>query len=70
MRTGDWTAASLTSEQLDYAAADVAHLLTLLGVLHSQLADEGLARLYDDCCEFLPARVLLDVGGYPDVFAY
>lgn len=44
---------------------DVMYLLTLLDVLRSNLDEAGLARLYDDCCEFLPARMLLDVGGYP-----
>lgn len=70
VRTSDWTAASLTPEQLDYAAGDVLHLLPLLDVLQADLEQMHLVRLYDDCCRFLPARVLLELGGYPDVFAY
>ena len=70
VRTSDWTAASLTQEQLDYAASDVLHLLALLDVLRANLEQRHLARLYDDCCAFLPACVLLELGGYPDVFAY
>lgn len=70
VRTSDWTAANLTPEQLDYAASDVLHLLPLLDVLEADLEQAHLARLYDDCCGFLPARVLLELGGYPDVFAY
>jgi len=70
VRTSDWTAASLTPEQLDYAASDVLHLLALLDVLRANLEQKHLARLYDDCCAFLPARVSLELGGYPDVFAY
>ncbi len=70
IRTSDWAAADLTPEQLDYAAGDVLHLLALLDVLQADLEQAHLARLYDDCCAFLPARVLLELGGYPDVFAY
>ena len=70
VRTSDWTAGSLTAPQIEYAAGDVIHLLRLLGVLESELSAAGLATLYDACCAFLPARVQLELGGYPDVFAY
>ncbi|MGH3282358.1 MAG: hypothetical protein ACRDNW_24930 [Trebonia sp.] len=70
VRTSDWTADSLTAEQLAYAAGDVLYLLTLLDVLLAELERAGLTRLYDDCCAFLPARARLELGGYPDVFAY
>lgn len=70
VRTSDWSAAELTAEQLDYAAGDVLHLPALLNVLESALESAGLARLYDDCCAFLSARVALELGSYPDVFAY
>jgi ribonuclease D len=70
VRTSDWTAASLTKEQLAYAASDVLHLLALLDVQLAELERADLRRLYDDCCAFLPARVALELGGYPDVFAY
>jgi ribonuclease D len=70
VRTSDWTAATLSQEQLDYAAADVLYLFALLDVLRAALRQQGLAHLYDDCCAFLPARVVLELGGYPDVFAY
>ncbi len=70
MRTSDWSAAELTSEQLEYAAGDVLHLLALLDVLTADLKSAGLTLLYDDCCAFLPARAFLEIGGYPDVFAY
>lgn len=70
VRTSDWTTASLTPEQLAYAAGDVLHLLPLLDALRLRLERAGLTSLYDDCCAFLPARVLLELGGYPDVFAY
>jgi ribonuclease D len=70
VRTSDWTAASLTEDQLTYAAGDVLHLLALLDVLLAELDRTYLRPLYDDCCAFLPARVSLELGGYPDVFAY
>jgi ribonuclease D len=70
VRTSDWSVPELTPEQLRYAASDVVHLPALLDVLTGALHKAGLTRLYDDCCAFLPARAILDVGGYPDVFAY
>lgn len=70
VRTSDWTLASLTAEQLSYAANDVRYLLPLLDTLTAGLAAAGRSDLYDDCCAFLPARVALELGGYPDVFAY
>lgn len=70
VRTSDWAAATLTPAQLEYAAGDVLYLLPLLDALRADLEQAQLARLYDDCCAFLPARVFLELGGYPDVFAY
>lgn len=70
VRTSDWTAAQLTAEQVDYAAADVVHLLALLDALVVDLERAGLTGIYADCCAFLPTRVTLELGGYPDVFAY
>ena len=70
MRTSDWTASDLAPEQIEYAAGDVLHLPDLLDVLTDALHKAGLTRLYDDCCAFLPARTVLELGDYPDVFAY
>lgn len=70
VRTSDWLAPTLTAEQLAYAAGDVVHLPALLDALSSELTRAGLGWLYDDCCVFLPSRVTLELGGYPDVFAY
>ena len=69
-RTSDWSAQSLTDAQIEYATGDVLHLPALLEVLEKGLVASGLEELYDDCCAFLPARVRLDLGDYPDVFAY
>lgn len=70
VRTSDWTSGNLTGAQITYAAGDVIHLPQLLSILMGKLTAEGLAKLYDDCCAFIPARVQLELGGYPDVFAY
>ncbi len=70
VRTSDWTARELSEEQLRYAAADVADLLRLYEVLTDRLGKYGLMPLYESCLTFLPARVELEVGGWPDVFAY
>lgn len=70
VRTSDWTASRLTPEQLEYAAGDVLHLAALLAAMSKALQAAGLTHLYDSCCAFLPARVTLDLGDYPDVFAY
>jgi ribonuclease D len=70
VRTSDWTAPVLSPEQVDYATADVVHLPAVLAALQARIAQAGLTWLYDRCCEFLPARAALEVGEYPDVFAY
>src|SRR5260370_33954360 len=61
VRRSDWSAAQLTAEQLEYAAGDVLHLLTLLNALDRNLQGAGLVGLYDACCAFLPARVTLEL---------
>jgi ribonuclease D len=70
VRTSNWSAATLSSEQVEYAAADVMHLPALLESLQADLDSRDLAWLYDQCCAFLPAQAALKVGGYPDVFSY
>lgn len=70
VRTSDWTAQELTEEQLRYATADVTDLLRLYDVLIDRLGRHGLLPLYESCLAFLPSRVELEVGGWPDVFAY
>jgi ribonuclease D len=70
VRTSDWSAPVLSAAQVEYAAADVIHLPRLLRALQAELDARGLSELYDKCCQFLPSRVALELGGFPDVFAY
>jgi ribonuclease D len=70
VRVSDWSAAELTDEQVRYAVGDVVHLPHLLDAMEEALRESGREELYDSCCTFLPARVTLELGGYPDVLAY
>jgi ribonuclease D len=71
-QSSDWGAPSLTEEQLRYAASDVLHLHALRARLDAMLAREGRDALARSCFEFLPHRVLLDLGGWAeqDIFAH
>jgi ribonuclease D len=66
-QSSDWGAAELTDKQLAYAASDVAHLHRLKSVLDGMLVREGRTELAKACFDFLPARVELDLAGWPDV---
>ncbi len=70
VRTSDWSAAELTADQINYAVNDVVYLPRLLDALLEGLRSAGLDDLYRQCCAFLPARVDLELGGFPDVFSY
>jgi ribonuclease D len=71
-QSSDWGAETLTEEQLRYAASDVLHLHALRDRLDAMLAREGREGLARACFEFLPQRVLLDLGGWSeqDIFAH
>jgi len=71
-QSSDWGSPTLTEEQLRYAAADVLHLHALRGRLDAMLSREGREGLAGASFEFLPNRVLLDLGGWAeqDIFAH
>ncbi|MGD9616339.1 MAG: ribonuclease D [Alphaproteobacteria bacterium] len=71
-QSSDWGAASLSEEQLRYAASDVRYLHALRARLDEMLAREGRVDLARSCFDFLPARALLDLEGWPeqDIFAH
>jgi ribonuclease D len=71
-QSSDWGAATLTPEQVAYAASDVTNLHALRNKLDVMLEREGRAGLAKACFEFLPHRAALDVAGWPevDIFAH
>jgi ribonuclease D len=71
-QSSDWGALTLTEEQLRYAASDVLHLHALRARLDAMLAREGRDGLARAAFDFLPHRVLLDLGGWAeqDIFAH
>jgi ribonuclease D len=71
-QSSDWGAATLSEEQVAYAASDVLHLHALRARLDEMLAREGRDGLARACFEFLPHRALLDVAGWEDddIFAH
>ncbi len=71
-QSSDWGAPELTERQLAYAANDVAYLHRLKDSLDAMLAREGRTTLAKACFDFLPARVALDLSGWPetDIFEH
>jgi ribonuclease D len=71
-QTSDWGAAELSDAQRDYAASDVRYLHALKEKLDERLEREDRVALAQACFDFLPARALLDIAGWPeqDIFAH
>ncbi|MCA1910059.1 MAG: ribonuclease D [Magnetospirillum sp.] len=71
-QTSDWGAASLTDDQLAYAASDVLYLHQLKAKLDVLLDREGRRELVEACFRFLPDRAALDLAGWDeeDVFSH
>lgn len=65
----DWTG-ELSQSQLSYAANDVRHLWRLYEALDERIRHKGLLDLRERCYAHLRTQVELEVGGFPDVFAY
>lgn len=66
-QSSDWGAATLSPEQLAYAASDVLHLHGLKVRLDGMLAREGRDALAQACFDFLPWRARLDIAGWDDI---
>jgi len=66
-QSSDWGAATLTQEQLAYAASDVLYLHALRQRLDQMLAREGRLELALACFAFLPIRAQLDLAGFAEV---
>ena len=71
-QSSDWGAATLSQEQLAYAASDVLYLHELRAKLDVMLAREGRDGFARACFDFLPTRAALDIAGWPeqDIFAH
>jgi ribonuclease D len=71
-QSSDWGAATLTKEQIDYAASDVLYLHALRAKLDEMLTREGRMELAQACFRFLPYRATLDLAGWAedDIFAH
>lgn len=71
-QSSDWAAEKLSKDQLEYAAYDVLYLHQLKEKLDMMLEREGRTDLASACFEFLPARAMLDLQGWPeeDIFAH
>lgn len=71
-QSSDWGAETLSQDQQSYAAQDVLYLHRLREKLDVMLAREGRTSLAQSCFAFLPKRVALDLGGWPedDIFSH
>jgi ribonuclease D len=71
-QSSDWGAATLSPEQLDYAASDVLYLHQLREKLLERLRREDRMAEAEACFTFLPTRARLDLMGWSeeDIFAH
>ena len=65
-QSSDWGAETLSDAQKNYAASDVLHLHGLKERLDMMLAREGRTAMAEECFEFLPTRVALDLAGWAE----
>lgn len=66
-QSSDWGAATLTQQQLAYAASDVLHLHALKAKLDAMLEREGRGPYAAAAFAFLATRAKLDLAGFGDV---
>lgn len=71
-QSSDWGAPVINDAQREYAASDVRYLHRMKVQLDERLEREGRMELAQSCFDFLPARALLDLEGWPevDIFAH
>jgi ribonuclease D len=71
-QSSDWGAATLSKEQLEYAASDVLYLHRIAKQLDEMLTREHRRELAAACFDFLPNRAALDLAGWGevDIFAH
>ncbi len=66
-QSSDWGAATLSDEQVRYAASDVLYLHALRQKLDDMLVREGRDGLLSPCFDFIPNRCQLDLNGWNDL---
>jgi len=66
-QSSDWGTATLSNDQILYAASDVLYLHRLRTTLDAMLVREDRAELLEACFRFLPTRAALDLKGWIDV---
>lgn len=71
-QSSDWGAEELTQAQKHYAAGDVIYLHQCRQKLQAMLLREKRNILADECFNFLPTRVALDLAGWDedDIFSH
>ena len=71
-QSSDWGAPVINDAQREYAASDVRYLHRMKAQLDVRLEREGRMALAQSCFDFLPARAMLDLAGWPeiDIFAH
>ncbi len=71
-QSSDWGAATLSEQQIAYAAADVLHLHAIKARLDVMLDREGRRAIADAAFRFLPVRADMDLAGFTedDIFAH
>lgn len=71
-QSSDWGAPEINDAQREYAASDVRYLHRMKEALDKRLIREGRMELAQACFDFLPARAVLDIEGWPetDIFAH
>jgi ribonuclease D len=71
-QSSDWGNAHLSDKQLEYASSDVLYLHQLKEKLMTMINRENRQTILQNCFDFLPTRVLLDLQGFGniDIFSH
>ncbi|HET7295299.1 MAG TPA: ribonuclease D [Vicinamibacteria bacterium] len=69
-RHTDWSAPTLSADQVRYAISDVTFLLALKDKLHAMVQREGREPLAQECFAAIPVMAELDVLGFVDLFEH
>ena len=70
-QSSDWSNPNLSKEQINYAASDVLYLHGIKKKLDEILERQNRRKLVQECIEFLPTRVELDLRGWNnDIFSH